>query len=153
MRASVTASLTTPRIDGGPVVAASERATRNHLSMALSDEVRAHCAAIAASARSVTIDRDALEAYEAAPEARIDPELHRLDGDPESVARALLTLDAINFGSGWFPTLRKDPGRSGYATIASALARAPRAVEQRRAARAHAPRTSRACCARRPTTS
>ena len=26
------------------------------------------------------------------------------------------TAEAINFGSGWFPTLRKRPGRSGYAT-------------------------------------
>ena len=32
-----------------------------------------------------------------------------------------LTLDAINFGSGWFPTLRKRPGCSGYNTIAWAL--------------------------------
>jgi hypothetical protein len=32
-----------------------------------------------------------------------------------------ITLDAINFGSGWFPTLRKRDGRSGYFTIASAL--------------------------------
>ena len=29
--------------------------------------------------------------------------------------------DAINFGSGWFPTLRKRPGKSGYNTIAGAL--------------------------------
>ena len=33
----------------------------------------------------------------------------------------MLTLDAINFGSGWFPTLRKRAGRSGYFTIACAL--------------------------------
>jgi Potential Queuosine, Q, salvage protein family len=32
-----------------------------------------------------------------------------------------LTLDAINFGSGWFPTLRKRPGRSGYHTIATGV--------------------------------
>jgi hypothetical protein len=38
------------------------------------------------------------------------------------VATYLLTLDAINFGSGWFPTLRKRPGCSGYYTIAWALA-------------------------------
>jgi hypothetical protein len=38
------------------------------------------------------------------------------------VARYLLTLDAINFGSGWFPTLRKRPGSSGYYTVAWALA-------------------------------
>ena len=34
----------------------------------------------------------------------------------------MLTLDAINFGSGWFPTLRKRPGCSGYYTVAWALA-------------------------------
>jgi hypothetical protein len=30
-------------------------------------------------------------------------------------------MDAINFGSGWFPTLRKRDGLSGYHTIAAAL--------------------------------
>jgi hypothetical protein len=88
----------------------------------LTDDVRAHCAEIAASARSVTIDHAALDAFHAVPEARIDPEIHYLEGAPEDVARYMLTLDAINFGSGWFPTLRKRPGHSGYATIASALA-------------------------------
>jgi hypothetical protein len=34
----------------------------------------------------------------------------------------MLTLDAINFGSGWFPTLHKRPGCSGYYTVAWALA-------------------------------
>jgi hypothetical protein len=34
----------------------------------------------------------------------------------------VLTLDAINFGSGWFPFLRKRPGRSGYFTLALSLA-------------------------------
>ena len=90
-------------------------------SVGLTDEVRAHCAAIAASARSVRIDRAALEAYDATPHAAIDPAIHRLDGGPEETARFMLTLDAINFGSGWFPTLRKRPGHSGYATVASAL--------------------------------
>src|SRR5690606_24632409 len=36
-------------------------------------------------------------------------------------AAFFLTLDAINFGSGWFPTLRKRPGRSGYYTVATGL--------------------------------
>jgi hypothetical protein len=31
-------------------------------------------------------------------------------------------LDSINFGSGWFPSLRKRPGCSGYYTVAWALA-------------------------------
>ena len=33
----------------------------------------------------------------------------------------MLVLDSINFGSGWFPTLRKRPGMSGYFTVASSL--------------------------------
>ncbi|HLH66911.1 MAG TPA: queuosine salvage family protein [Solirubrobacteraceae bacterium] len=39
----------------------------------------------------------------------------------ERLAAAWLTLGAINFGSGWFPTLRKRPGMSGARTIAAAL--------------------------------
>jgi hypothetical protein len=86
--------------------------------MALPDEVRAHCALLAANARSVRIDMDALEALEGTPQATIEPPV---DGSGEEVARSLLILDAINFGSGWFPTLRKRPGHSGYATVAAAL--------------------------------
>jgi hypothetical protein len=33
----------------------------------------------------------------------------------------MLVLDSINFGSGWFPTLRKRPGMSGYFTVASSV--------------------------------
>ncbi|MGA3361224.1 MAG: queuosine salvage family protein [Solirubrobacteraceae bacterium] len=83
--------------------------------------MRAHCAEVAGSARSVRIDLDALEAVRASPAATLDPAVHHLDGSREEVARYLLTLDTINFGSGWFPTLRKRPGHSGYATIAAAL--------------------------------
>ena len=89
--------------------------------LALCDEVRAHCAQVAASARSVTIDAAALDALDAAPITALDPDVHHLDGPPEEVARYLLALDAINFGSGWFPTLRKRPGCSGYTTVASSL--------------------------------
>jgi hypothetical protein len=52
----------------------------------------------------------------------LDRERHYLEGPPEAVAAYMLTLDAINFGSGWFPTLRKRPGSSGYYTVAWALA-------------------------------
>jgi hypothetical protein len=38
------------------------------------------------------------------------------------VAAYLLALDSINFGSGWFPTLRKREERSGYFTVAWGLA-------------------------------
>jgi hypothetical protein len=43
------------------------------------------------------------------------------DGERERAAAFWLTLAAVNFGSGWFPTLRKQPGRSGYDTISSGL--------------------------------
>jgi hypothetical protein len=89
--------------------------------MNICDEVRAHCAQIAAGARSVGIDVARLEGFVAAPQATLDPAIHLLDGGPEQTARFMLTLDAINFGSGWFPTLRKRPGRSGYATVALSL--------------------------------
>jgi hypothetical protein len=42
-------------------------------------------------------------------------------GSREQRAAFWLTLDAINFGSGWFPTLRKRAGRSGYNTIAAGV--------------------------------
>jgi hypothetical protein len=89
--------------------------------MALCDEVRNHCARVAGSARAVTIDVAAFPALAAGPVATLDPRVHYLDGPPEDVARYLLTLDSINFGSGWFPTLRKRPGCSGYTTVASML--------------------------------
>ncbi|TMM10471.1 MAG: hypothetical protein E6G00_07250, partial [Actinobacteria bacterium] len=90
--------------------------------MGLCDEVRSACAEIAAGARSVRIDLDRLDRIAPGPEPALDPERHYLEGPPEDVATYLLTLDAINFGSGWFPTLRKRPGASGYYTVAWALA-------------------------------
>jgi hypothetical protein len=52
----------------------------------------------------------------------LDAERHYLEGSRGDVALYMLTLDSINFGSGWFPTLRKRPGSSGYYTVAWALA-------------------------------
>ena len=90
--------------------------------MGLCDDVRRHCATVAASARWVEIDVEALARIEPGPPPELDRERHYLEGPPEDVAAYLLTLDAINFGSGWFPTLRKRPGSSGYYTVAWALA-------------------------------
>ena len=89
--------------------------------MAICDEVRASCATIAQTAHEVEIDLGRVGAIEAGPEPELDPERHFLEGSPEEVALFTLTLDAINFGSGWFPTLRKRPGCSGCNTIAWAL--------------------------------
>ena len=90
--------------------------------MALGQEVREGCAAIARDARSVRIDLDALEALEPGPPPELDPQRHYLEGRAHDVAAYLLTLDAINFGSGWFPTLKKRAGCSGYFTVSWALA-------------------------------
>jgi Potential Queuosine, Q, salvage protein family len=88
----------------------------------LLDEVRESCRARALSARFVSIDLDAAEPPPASPAPALDPERHYLDGPADSVSAYVLTLDAINFGSGWFPTLQKRAGCSGYFTVAWALA-------------------------------
>ena len=89
-------------------------------------ELRSACAEVARRARHVTIDREAIGRYAAAlslsrdPGAP-DPDVHLVEGSREKLAAFWLTLDAINFGSGWFPTLRKREGRSGYFTVAGGI--------------------------------
>jgi hypothetical protein len=90
--------------------------------MALSDIVRARSGQIAAAARSVRIDLEALEVLAPGQSPELDAQRHYLEGPQADVAAYLLVLDAINFGSGWFPTLRKRTGSSGYFTVAWALA-------------------------------
>src|SRR5690349_11397270 len=88
--------------------------------------VRAACAWVMAGATHVRIDAARLPGYAAAlpldtiPSAEYDLR-HHFRGDPEETAAFILTLDAINFGSGYFPHLRKRPGDSGYFTIAGSL--------------------------------
>ncbi len=94
--------------------------------MALLDEIRSACARVAAHARHVSIDHDRLAPYAASLDpssapAAPDPETHFVGGSLEDRAAYVITLDAVNFGSGWFPTLRKRDGRSGYFTIAMGL--------------------------------
>jgi len=89
--------------------------------VALTDDVRAACAEIARTARHVRIDEDRLDAVDPGPPPELDRDRHYLEGAPEDVADFMLILDSINFGSGWFPTLRKRPGMSGYFTVASSL--------------------------------
>ena len=92
------------------------------------DELRTACAEVAQRARSVAIDFTAIDGYAAGlqpgdTEADNDAAPELADPSAEGRAAFWLTLDAINFGSGWFPTLRKSPGRSGYQTVASGLGR------------------------------
>lgn len=94
--------------------------------MSLVDEIRAGCAWVAGQATRVRVEESAIAAYAAALPApaavpAIDGEAHVVDGPREPRAAFFLTLDAINFGSGWFPTLRKRDGRSGYYTVALGL--------------------------------
>jgi len=89
------------------------------------DEIRAACAWVSGRARHVEIVTAAIPGYAASlcrgSEAGADPDAHLSGADPETLAAFWLTLDAINFGSGWFPTLRKRPGHSGYLTVAAGL--------------------------------
>jgi hypothetical protein len=91
------------------------------------DELRQAAAEVARRARHVRIVEDAVESYAVslpltgggAPAGEGDPGPGSSRADR---AAYWLGLDAINFGSGWFPTLRKPEG-SGYATIAAAWRR------------------------------
>jgi len=93
----------------------------------LCDEVRRGCALIARDARWVTIDEAALGDVEPSPPPALDPVRHYLEGSERDVATYMLAVDAVNFGSGWFPTLVKRKGCSGYFTVAWSIADAFRA--------------------------
>jgi hypothetical protein len=90
------------------------------------ERVRAGCAAVVERAAWLRLDERALAALceELAgappPDPAGDP-AHRPLGAEEATLAWVVTLGAINFGSGWFPHLAKRPGCSGYFTIAGAL--------------------------------
>jgi hypothetical protein len=46
---------------------------------------------------------------------------HHFVGDASTTLAYFITLDAVNFGSGYFPCLAKRPGMSGHYTLASSL--------------------------------
>ena len=86
----------------------------------------ARCAEVAKRAKHVRIEQSALEALadelsaEPSDPPTHDPARHHL-GNTASTLAFVISLDAINFGSGWFPELDKRPGLSGYRTIATGL--------------------------------
>ena len=107
--------------------------------MALPDDLRAACARVAADARSVRVAEDAVERYAATLPAGSPPAPDLAPGSSDEERAAFsLQLNAVNFGSGWFPTLRKPPGLSGFRTVEAGLrARGPwTAAELRRLGRA-----------------
>lgn len=89
--------------------------------MRLTDEVRAHAERISAAATSVRIVPDRLAAIDVPAVGDPEPEHHLIEAGPEDTARYVLCLTAINFGSGWWPTIRKRAGMSGYFTMATGL--------------------------------
>ncbi len=91
--------------------------------MTILDDIRASCAAVADAATHVTIDRDRIGEFAGEVDLdtpKNDPGQVRV-GSEENTTAFVLALDAINFGSGYFPHLRKRPGMSGYHTVASSL--------------------------------
>jgi hypothetical protein len=94
--------------------------------MGLLDQVRAHGAAVADAAMYVRIDHTVIDEYaktlplERLRVPELDAATHYLS-EPEGTLAYLVQLDAINFGSGYFPRLKKRPGMSGYFTVAASL--------------------------------
>jgi hypothetical protein len=92
----------------------------------LLQNVRSACKAVAEKANVVRIDYDTIPAYARSlptnhiKSPELDPCRHYLGHGDDTVA-FFLTLNAINFGSGYFPHLHKRPGMSGYFTVASSL--------------------------------
>ncbi len=93
--------------------------------------MRSACAWVAGRARSVRIEEAAIPAYAATLEGAArhgagdggpDPALDIAGADREQRAAFAICLNAINFGSGWWPTIRKRPGHSGFFTVAAGVA-------------------------------
>ncbi len=90
------------------------------------DQIRSACKTVAHRAAHVRIDTDRIARYAvglpvdklAVPE--LDATCHYLGREKDTLS-FLLVLDTINFGSGYFPHLRKRPGMSGYFTTAASL--------------------------------
>ncbi len=88
--------------------------------------VRERAAQIARRASHVRLALDSIDAYAETLEVsrtlcpELDPASHYV-GHGEGTLAFILILDSINFGSGYFPHLRKLPGKSGYFTVATAL--------------------------------
>jgi hypothetical protein len=95
--------------------------------MSLPDRLRVACAQVAADARHVRIRHEAIAGYAGTLPAQSPPAPDLAPGASEEQRAAFsLQLNAVNFGSGWFPTLRKPAGLSGFRTVEAGLkARGP----------------------------
>lgn len=90
------------------------------------EQIRQSCAEVAELADHVQIDQPAIDAYaDELPVDRIetperDEQLHYFGHGAETVAY-VLTLDTVNFGSGYFPWTQPRDGQTDYAMVARAL--------------------------------
>ena len=89
-------------------------------------KIRTTTQAVAQQAQQVKINQNQLEAYikklplEKIDNPPLDPNTHYL-GHKEDTLAFFLTLETINFGSGYFPYLNNHIEGSGYFTVAGAL--------------------------------
>src|ERR1051325_7373291 len=94
--------------------------------MSIFDEIRDGCRHVAENAAKVRIDAARLAGYARdfpvadIGVATLDPATHYLGHGKDTLAFVLM-VDAVNFGSGYFPHMRKRPGHSGYFTVAAGL--------------------------------
>ncbi|HEU4706747.1 MAG TPA: queuosine salvage family protein [Solirubrobacterales bacterium] len=101
-------------------ISSSARSSRSPAS--LPDEVRAACAWVMERARWVRVDEEPIGRYAAGlPRAKSSEPVSFATDDPETAAAFAVCMNAINFGSGWWQTIRKRPGRSGYETMAAGV--------------------------------
>ena len=100
--------------------------------MSLPHEIRAACARVAGVARQVRIVEPAIPDYARTLPAESPPAPDLAPGAADERRAAFgLQLNAVNFGSGWFPTLRKPAGLSGFRTVEAGLkARGPWSAEE-----------------------
>ena len=90
------------------------------------DRIRSAAAVVARRARFVRLDDTRIAPYATSLAATGFPTpvydtAHHARGSVVDTVAFLLALDTVNFGSGYFPHLRKRPGMSGYFTVATSL--------------------------------
>ncbi len=91
------------------------------------DKIRNSCEAVADNSRFVKINHDKIVNYaknlplDIAQNPVMD-EVNHFVGEPADTAAFFFILDSINFGSGYFPYLKKYEGKTGYFTVAFLLA-------------------------------
>ena len=92
--------------------------------MTVFQEIRQACQQVHEDASHVFIQGDVAAYAQTVFKAYTPPVYDRVYhfwGEREALLAYVIVLDAINFGSGYFPQLKKRAGMSGYFTVASSL--------------------------------